>query len=173
MTTTMISPRPAAAPDVTTFTTTCDSPIGRLRVQADADGRLLQIDLRAGARPVAAVESATRCAHVLRQLAEYWRGARRAFDLELALGGTPFEQRVWHELLRIPYGTTISYKELALRIDNPRATRAVGRANGANPIPIVIPCHRVIAADGTLGGYGGGIAVKRRLLRLEGWSAVG
>jgi methylated-DNA-[protein]-cysteine S-methyltransferase len=152
----------------TTFTTGFDTPIGRLRVHVDDAGRLLRIDLPSSERPRAATESSRRCAHVVRQLAEYWRGQRRGFDLELAPRGTPFEERVWHELVGIPYGTTISYGELARRIGRPGAARAVGRANGQNPIPIVIPCHRVIAADGTLCGFGGGVETKRWLLGLEG-----
>jgi methylated-DNA-[protein]-cysteine S-methyltransferase len=101
------------------------------------------------------------------QLREYFAGQRRRFELSLAPAGTPFQQRVWHGLMEIPYGETISYAELALRIGLPRATRAVGAANGSNPLPIVIPCHRVIGADGRLTGYGGGVAIKARLLALE------
>jgi O-6-methylguanine DNA methyltransferase len=108
------------------------------------------------------------CRGVVEQLDEYFRGRRRDFDLELSPRGTEFQLRVWRELTRIPYGETISYQELSRRIGNPSATRAVGRANGANPIPIVIPCHRVIGADGSLTGYGGGIDIKRQLLALEG-----
>jgi O-6-methylguanine DNA methyltransferase len=108
------------------------------------------------------------CWSVVEQLDEYFRGRRRAFDLELSPRGTEFQLRVWRELMRIPYGETISYQELSRRIGNPSATRAVGRANGANAIPIVIPCHRVIGADGSLTGYGGGLDIKRKLLALEG-----
>jgi methylated-DNA-[protein]-cysteine S-methyltransferase len=104
---------------------------------------------------------------VRRQLEEYFRGERRVFDLPLDLRGTPFQLRVWAELLRIPYGVTISYGELARRLGNPNLTRAVGAANGANPISIVVPCHRVIGADGSLVGYGGGLPAKRGLLALE------
>ena len=102
-----------------------------------------------------------------RQLTEYFAGARRAFDLPLAASGTPFQRRVWEALRRIPYGETISYGELARRIGKPTASRAVGAANGRNPIAIVVPCHRVIGADGTLIGYGGGLPVKEALLALE------
>lgn len=101
------------------------------------------------------------------QLAEYFDGSRQTFELTLAPAGTVFQRRVWQELCRIPYGVTISYGELAHRIGNPQAVRAVGLANGANPIAIVIPCHRVIGADGTLTGYGGGLPVKRYLLDVE------
>ncbi|HVT56945.1 MAG TPA: methylated-DNA--[protein]-cysteine S-methyltransferase [Thermoanaerobaculia bacterium] len=103
-----------------------------------------------------------------RQLADYFAGARRAFDLPLVLNGTDFETRVWRQLLAIPYGETRSYLEVARAIDHPAACRAVGRANGRNPISIVVPCHRVIGADGSLTGYGGGLPVKRLLLELEG-----
>lgn len=103
----------------------------------------------------------------IQQLNEYFQGQRTEFDLELAPQGTEFQKKVWHELGRIPYGKTISYGELARRIDNPKAVRAVGLANGRNPLSIVVPCHRVIGADGKLTGYGGGLERKRTLLRLE------
>ena len=103
-----------------------------------------------------------------RQLDEYFRGTRREFDLPLEPIGTEFQRRVWDELSRIPYGIAISYRDLALRIGKPDAVRAVGSANGRNPLPIVIPCHRVIASDGTLAGFGGGIPAKQFLLGLEG-----
>lgn len=101
------------------------------------------------------------------QLAEYFRSERREFDLPLAYPGTAFQERVWSLLLQIPYGETWSYRELAARAGNFKASRAVGTANGMNPISIVIPCHRVINADGALGGYGGGLWRKRLLLDLE------
>lgn len=104
----------------------------------------------------------------VRQLEAYFERRLREFDLPLAPAGTPFQRAVWDELLRIPYGATITYGELARRMGRPRAMRAVGAANGANPIPIVIPCHRVIGAGGQLTGYGGGLHLKRRLLVLEG-----
>jgi len=110
---------------------------------------------------------AARCSMPLEQLGEYFRGARREFDLPLAPRGTPFEQQVWSQLRTIPYGRTISYRELAMRLGSPAAYRAVGRANGRNPIAIVIPCHRVIGADGSLTGYGGGIPLKAALLKHE------
>jgi methylated-DNA-[protein]-cysteine S-methyltransferase len=102
-----------------------------------------------------------------RQLREYFEGRRTEFDLPLDPEGTPFQRTVWRHLQGIPYGQTISYGELARRAGNPKASRAVGSANGANPIPIVIPCHRVIAADGKLGGFGGSLPVKEALLALE------
>lgn len=102
-----------------------------------------------------------------RQLREYLSGSRVAFDLPIQLPGPPFQERVWDELLRIPYGATISYGELARRVGVPAASRAVGRANGSNRIAVIVPCHRVIAAGGGLGGYGGGLPAKRFLLDLE------
>jgi methylated-DNA-[protein]-cysteine S-methyltransferase len=102
-----------------------------------------------------------------RQLDEYFARKRTTFDLPLALFGTEFQERVWLTLAEIPYGETISYAELARWVGRPRAFRAVGQANGANPIPVILPCHRVIAADGTIGGYGGGLPTKRTLLALE------
>ena len=102
------------------------------------------------------------------QLREYFAGERRAFDLPLAPRGTPFQLQVWQALARIPYGSTVSYAQLAKAVGNPEAMRAVGAANGRNPLPIVLPCHRVIGADGALVGFGGGLPVKQQLLRLEG-----
>jgi methylated-DNA-[protein]-cysteine S-methyltransferase len=104
----------------------------------------------------------------VRQLTEYFDGTRREFDLPLRLQGTTFQTRVWRELTEIPYGQTWSYGQLAKRIDKPSASRAVGLANGRNPISILVPCHRVIGADGSLTGYGGGIERKRWLLAHEG-----
>jgi O-6-methylguanine DNA methyltransferase len=101
------------------------------------------------------------------QLDEYFTGRRRAFQLPLDLRGTPFQQKVWNALLEIPYGETRSYAELARSIGAPKAFRAVGAANGANPIAIVVPCHRVISSGGGVGGYGGGVPLKKRLLALE------
>jgi methylated-DNA-[protein]-cysteine S-methyltransferase len=102
------------------------------------------------------------------QLEEYFAGDRRRFDLPLELAGTDFQKSVWLELAEIPYGETVSYAELALMVGRPNAYRAVGQANGANPIPIVLPCHRVVASGGGIGGYGGGLPMKRKLLTLEG-----
>jgi methylated-DNA-[protein]-cysteine S-methyltransferase len=106
-------------------------------------------------------------AETVRQLKAYFRGDLTEFDLPLALEGTPFQLRVWRGLCGIPFGTTISYGELAHRIGQPRAVRAVGLANGSNPIPIIVPCHRVIGSNGKLTGYGGGLLIKGRLLALE------
>jgi methylated-DNA-[protein]-cysteine S-methyltransferase len=101
------------------------------------------------------------------QLDAYFAGERRSFELELAFDGTPFQLEVWNALLEIPYGETICYGELASRVGRPNAARAVGAANGANPLSIIVPCHRVIGSDGRLTGYGGGLDAKRRLLDHE------
>jgi len=106
-------------------------------------------------------------AYARKQLEEYFAGTRQAFDLPLCPHGTAFQKQVWWELARIPYGTTISYGELARRIGQPAAMRAVGAANGRNPLPIVLPCHRVIGANGSLTGFGGGLPTKRYLLSME------
>jgi methylated-DNA-[protein]-cysteine S-methyltransferase len=106
-------------------------------------------------------------ATVRRQVGSYFAGERRTFDLALEPQGTEFERAVWAELVRIPFGETISYGVLAMRLGRPGAARAVGRANGANPIPIIIPCHRVIGADGSLTGFGGGLPLKQALLDFE------
>jgi methylated-DNA-[protein]-cysteine S-methyltransferase len=151
------------------FTTLIASPVGPLRIVVDATYRLEAIHFHGDrVRAYDAVESRPRCAHVVRQLDEYFRGDRSCFDCELVLDGTPFQCRVWRELISIPYGRTTSYGELARRIGRPRAMRAVGQANGANRIPIVIPCHRVIASGGGLGGFGVGLDIKRTLLEIEG-----
>jgi methylated-DNA-[protein]-cysteine S-methyltransferase len=111
-----------------------------------------------GARPLA---------EAAEQLGDYFAGERTTFDVPLALGGTPFQQQVWTELQQIPYGSTVSYAELADRIGRPTAIRAVGAANGRNPVSILVPCHRVIGTDGSLTGYGGGTPRKQALLTLE------
>lgn len=102
-----------------------------------------------------------------RQLREYFAGERKEFTLPLAPSGTPFQQKVWESLCRIPFGETRSYKDIAQSVGSPKAFRAVGMANNRNPIPVLIPCHRVIGADGKMVGYGGGIAIKEFLLHLE------
>ncbi len=104
------------------------------------------------------------------QLKEYFAGKRRDFDLELDVRGTAFQQRVWEAVRAVPYGQTRSYKDVATAVGQPKAVRAVGAANGANPLPLVIPCHRIIGSSGGLHGYGGGLDVKARLLELEGYS---
>jgi methylated-DNA-[protein]-cysteine S-methyltransferase len=157
-----------ASPERNLFSTTLASPVGELRIAVDDEGRLIRIDFPGPSRLTAAIADSKRCAGVVQQLREYFAGARRTFDLELAPAGTPFQLRVWRELRRIPYGVTISYQDLAVRVGSPKAMRAVGAANGQNPIPIVVPCHRVIGKDGSLTGFGGGLPTKRALLQLEG-----
>lgn len=105
---------------------------------------------------------------VERQIAEYLEGRRRHFSVQLDLKGTAFQRRVWQALLQIPYGRTATYKDIAVAVESPRAVRAVGQANNRNPVPIIVPCHRVVGSDGSLVGYGGGINIKMRLLELEG-----
>ena len=106
-------------------------------------------------------------AQTLKQLQEYFRGERRDFDLPLDVKGTEFQKKVWQQLAKIPYGQTLSYRDVAQKIKKEKAFRAVGTANGRNPLSIIVPCHRVIAADGTLGGYAGGLKIKTHLLALE------
>ena len=148
------------------------STFGELGIAASESG-LVGIDLQAGKRPLPVRDGWQREASALtdraaEQLAAYFGGEIQAFDLPLDAGGTPFQQSVWRALCAIPYGETRSYRELAEAIGNPKAVRAVARANGANPLSIVVPCHRVIGADGTLTGYAGGLEMKARLLALEG-----
>jgi methylated-DNA-[protein]-cysteine S-methyltransferase len=145
-----------------------DSPVGPLRL-VEAGGALAAVRFldRPDEPPRGSVLDRGACTEARRQLQEYFEGRRREFDLVLAPEGTTFQRRVWDELCRIPFGTTISYRALAERIGQPAATRAVGLANGRNPIAIVVPCHRVIGANGSLTGYGGGLERKRYLLALE------
>ena len=146
------------------------SPIGRLLLAGDdAALRVLWFaEGRHGGQPKPSwIEAPDAFPAVRAQLRDYFAGTRRAFDVPLDPGGTPFQSRVWRALRDIPYGETISYGELARRIGQPNAVRAVGLANGANPVSILIPCHRVIGANGSLTGYGGGLPTKRALLSLE------
>jgi methylated-DNA-[protein]-cysteine S-methyltransferase len=147
-----------------------ESPAGRLLLAADEAG-LKKLLFAEGRSPVEPGESwredSAPLKRTVQQLRAYFAGELRDFDLPVAPEGTPFQQRVWRELLNIPYGETTSYGELARRLGNPNASRAVGLANGANPIAIVIPCHRVIGSNGKLTGYGGGLPNKERLLALE------
>ena len=149
-----------------------DSPVGWLLVAANDDG-LRAIEFPRNRHPVKRDDGWIEAAHPLideaqRQLGDYFAGKREAFDLPLAPRGTPFQLAVWNALLRIPFGDTWTYGDLARHIDQPSAVRAVGAANGRNPIPIIIPCHRVIGSDGALTGFGGGLPTKEFLLRLEG-----
>ncbi len=147
-----------------------DSPIGPLLLAADERG--LRFLLFSGGRKTVEpdpgwVADRGQLEEPVRQLNAYFAGKLRDFDVPLAPVGTPFQISVWDELQRIPYGETISYGELARRLGNPRAVRAVGLANGSNPIAVVIPCHRVIGSNGSLVGYGGGLPTKQALLALE------
>ena len=143
-----------------------DSPVGPLLARVQA-GVLTEISFfRYGRSASVAIEDETLNA-VRAQLGEYFDGKRRRFELPLLLNGPTFYRRVWQALCDIPYGTTISYGQLAKAVGEPDAARAVGAANGANPIAIIVPCHRVIGADGDLVGYGGGLERKRTLLELE------
>jgi methylated-DNA-[protein]-cysteine S-methyltransferase len=153
-----------------------ETPFGPLQLAVDANGMLVEVLLPNRKRQGETPAPFTREAHagtraVRMQLAEYFSGKRRDFDLQLEPRGSDFERIVWDRLLAIPYGVTTSYGAIAGDLGLRNGARAVGRANGANPIPIVIPCHRVIGTDGTLTGYGGGLTLKRALLELEG--AVG
>jgi methylated-DNA-[protein]-cysteine S-methyltransferase len=143
-----------------------ESPTGKLLLAADDAGLRHIVFSPAKPRPEWR-ESEAPLRETIRQLQAWFAGELREFVLTLAPEGPAFHQRVWRELRNIPYGETISYGELARRIDSPKAFRAVGRANGANPIPIVIPCHRVIGSNGKLTGYGGGLPRKELLLALE------
>ena len=158
---------------MTTYAATLESPIGPLTAVVNAAGALTHLLFAHHQPPAGAVWDDARCAPVLAQLREYFAGSRREFDLPLAPAGTDFQQRVWRELRQVGYGEVTDYGSLGTRVGSPGAARAVGRANATNPIPISIPCHRVIGADGTATGYAGGIPSKLALLRLEGCSVSG
>jgi methylated-DNA-[protein]-cysteine S-methyltransferase len=148
-----------------------ESPIGKLLIAGDQES-VRQINFAKNGKPSKPEpdwqeSSRGPVAQAARQLREYFAGSRTDFDLPLSPQGTEFQRQVWRRLQEIPYGETISYGELARRIGNPKASRAVGAANGQNPIPIVIPCHRVIGANGKLTGFGGGLPTKEALLALE------
>jgi len=148
-----------------------DSPIGKLMLAGNDQG-LERIEFESaktnmGPQPEwSPTESGL--ADAARQLEEYFAGRRQSFDLALRPGGTEFQQRTWNALRDIPYGETVSYADLARRIGKPRAVRAVGAANGRNPLPIVVPCHRVIGSNGHLTGFAAGTEIKKQLLKLEG-----
>ncbi|WP_414636134.1 methylated-DNA--[protein]-cysteine S-methyltransferase [Amycolatopsis sp.] len=150
--------------------TTVESPLGPLTL-VGSDGVLTGLYMerqrhRPGEESFGERDEAP-FAEAIRQLEEYFAGTREEFDIPLALHGTPFQRRVWAELREIPFGETISYRELAERIGRPTASRAVGLANGRNPVSIIVPCHRVVGAGGDLTGYGGGVERKRHLLDFE------
>ncbi len=157
------------------------TPLGEMVLAVDEEGALVALEFCAHQKPAELIAALTRPdesvawseergGDVVAQLDEYFRGERRAFELPLAPRGSEFQRRVWQELTRIPYGTTISYGELARRVGKKSATasRAVGQANATNPIAIVVPCHRVIGHDGKLTGYAAGLSFKAKLLTLEG-----
>lgn len=148
------------------FYTYVQTPVGPLLVAGDPQ-HLCAVHF-APARPERGWKEADEpFEDIAKQLHEYFAGKRREFDVELDMNGTPFQLDVWSALREIPYGETRSYTDVARQIGRPKAVRAVGAANGANPIPIIVPCHRVIGSDGSLTGYGGGEARKRALLALE------
>lgn len=141
-----------------------DSPLGPIRLRANEHGLTEIAFVTADDEPPRPNPHTRRSQQ---QLAEYFAGQRQSFDLPLAPQGTPFQQRVWQALLSIPFGRTASYAEIATSLDDPKAVRAVGAANGRNPLAIVVPCHRVIGSDGSLTGYAGGLDRKRWLLAFE------
>jgi methylated-DNA-[protein]-cysteine S-methyltransferase len=156
------------------FSSAIATPFGAMEIAVDARGVLVEVLLPNRCTGVPEVQralpsEARRGLQQARmQLREYFEGRRRAFELACSPDGSPFEQRVWSRLCTIPYGATVSYGAIAQELGLVNGARAVGHANGANPIPIVIPCHRVIGSDGTLTGFGGGLSLKRALLELEG-----
>lgn len=149
-----------------TYYTHTDSPLGRLLLVSDG-AALTGLDLTDRRPDPGWVRDAGPFADVERELADYFAGRLTAFTVPVRPAGTPFQQRAWEMLRSIPYGQTVSYAEQARRLGRPTASRAVGSANGKNPVCIVLPCHRVVASDGSLGGYGGGLDRKRLLLDLE------
>lgn len=146
------------------------SPIGPMMLVADDDG-LRELRFELDYRPQTPLDSwvhaPDKLAQVRTQLEEYFAGERVEFDLKLNMQGTDFQKDVWQALVTIPYGVTTSYGEISQRINRPKASRAVGAANGRNPVPVIVPCHRVIGSNGSLTGFGGGLAAKQWLLELE------
>lgn len=141
------------------------TPIGSIYLESDEDGKkVFKVDFEHQKSKKLRCENPD--LEVVKQLCEYFKGVRREFDVEFELRGTDFQVRVWRELLNIPYGSTVTYKELAEKIGKPRAFRAVGNALAKNPLPILVPCHRVVSKN-DLGGFGGGLEWKRSLLRIE------
>ena len=158
-----------------TFWHEIETPIGALLL-AGSERALSRVGFQAGPRPMRAraewVRNAQPFAAVVAQLDAYFAGTLRVFRLPLAPRGTAFQLAVWQALQQIPYGDTLAYSALARRLGHPNGARAVGLANGANPLPIIVPCHRVIGADGSLTGFGGGLHIKRALLAHEGAACV-
>ena len=150
------------------YRTVVESPIGKLVLVADDEGiRRVHFPDDDSAYEVDAIEDPERFTDALEQLDEYWSGKRTEFDLPLIPEGTEFRMQVWDALLDVPYGKTASYGEIARRVGRPKAARAVGAACGSNPLPIFIPCHRVVGSTGALTGFGGGLPIKEKLLALE------
>jgi methylated-DNA-[protein]-cysteine S-methyltransferase len=152
------------------YYTNIDSPVGGLRLVAEELGLRTVWFLRGRKKEVPDIEwkeDAAFFTEVIRQLRAYFAGELRDFEIPLLMEGTEFQKRVWKSLQTIPYGETISYGQLAKQIGDPKAVRAVGAANGQNPIPIIVPCHRVIGSNGSLTGFGGGLENKKKLLELE------
>jgi methylated-DNA-[protein]-cysteine S-methyltransferase len=155
---------------MTTYTATVSSPVGDIALVGDGEalsGLYMPQHRHRPPLPEGTVRDDEAFDAAREQLAAYFAGERTGFDLPVQATGTPFQHEVWQALTEIPYGTTWSYGDLAKRIGNPAAVRAVGLANGRNPVSIVVPCHRVVGANGSLTGYGGGIERKRFLLDLE------
>ena len=161
---------------------TVESPAGPLAFAVNEVGALIRSQFVHGRYPLSIEQELERAGYTLasdpqrtararEQLLAYARGERSRFDLPLAPAGTAWQRAVWQALTEIPYGETISYGELAARLGKPQAARAVGHANGSNPIPLIVPCHRVVGADGSLTGYGGGLDIKERLLAHEAQGA--
>jgi len=152
------------------FFTSIDSPFGEVMIAGD-ETALHRVDFQAGNQPIIPqpdwIPDARPLKAAAQQLRDYFAGRLTRFNLPLAPRGTTFRKKVWSQLTQLPYGEVISYRDLAVRVGNPKACRAVGAANGANPICIIIPCHRVICSDGRLTGYAGGISIKEGLLELE------
>lgn len=153
-----------------TFYTLIGSPVGRLLLVGNSNGlRFVHFadSKRAGRLSLDWTEDQTTFKEAIRQLRSYFAGELKGFDLPLVMEGTQFQTSVWRALQEIPYGETTSYGNLAAKLGNPKAMRAVGLANGSNPIPIIVPCHRVIGSNGSLTGFGGGLENKQKLLALE------
>ena len=149
-----------------------DTPVGAIGLEEE-NGAIVRLLLPGAPAPRIACHETLLLTEGKRQLLEYLAGKRREFDLPLAPKGTEFYRSVWRALEEIPYGETRSYRDIAQAVGRPKAVRAVGQANHNNPIPIIIPCHRVVGANGSLTGYGGGLDLKERLLRLEAGGAEG
>jgi methylated-DNA-[protein]-cysteine S-methyltransferase len=153
---------------------TIETPVGPLLLAADGGGLRMLAFAGGGRAPAVSPDwqpDRGELDGLVAELGAYFTGRLKVFSIPLAPQGTPFQRAVWDELQRIPYGETVSYGELARRLGNPKAVRAVGTANGSNPIAIIIPCHRVIGSNGSLVGYGGGLPIKQTLLALEGCQA--